>query len=43
MLIVFAPGGGNVAPDERARLATFLGRGGGIVVLHDGVVSKDPL
>ncbi len=41
VLVVFAANGGNVAPDERARLASFLGRGGGIVALHDGVVSDD--
>src|SRR5437868_2528591 len=42
VLVIFAPDGGNVSKDERAHLAAYLGRGGGIVVLHDGVVSDDP-
>jgi type 1 glutamine amidotransferase len=43
VLIIYAGDAGNVAPDERARLEPYLKRGGGLVVLHDGMCGDDPL
>jgi type 1 glutamine amidotransferase len=41
VLINFKGDGGTCSPVERRRLETFLGRGGGIVSLHDGMCSDD--
>lgn len=43
VVIIHAQEGGNV-PDmqDRANLDTFLKRGGGLVVIHAGAVSRDP-
>ncbi|MEY2407661.1 MAG: hypothetical protein QOF48_331, partial [Verrucomicrobiota bacterium] len=37
VLILHAADGNNIAPDDRANLEVFLRRGGGMVVLHDGL------
>ena len=42
VLIVYAASGGNLDPDHRAALAAFQQRGGGLIMLHDAVVSDDP-
>lgn len=41
VLIVYAADGANVAPADRANLEAFLQRGGGMVVLHDGMCGSD--
>src|SRR3954467_1759633 len=41
VLIVFAADGMNITGQERVRFEKFLQRGGGLVVVHDGVVSAD--
>ena len=43
VMIIHAQEGGNI-PDatDRANLDTFLKRGGGLVVIHAGAVSRDP-
>jgi type 1 glutamine amidotransferase len=41
VLVVFAADGMKIVGEERARFETFLQRGGGLVVIHDGVVSAD--
>ena len=41
VLIHYAADGGTVAPEERTRLDSYLAKGGGIVVLHDGMCSND--
>jgi hypothetical protein len=41
VLVIFRAEGGTMSPDERARLDAYLKRGGGIVVLHDGVCGND--
>ncbi|MBI2947839.1 MAG: ThuA domain-containing protein [Verrucomicrobia bacterium] len=41
VLIIFAADGMKIVGEERARFENFLRRGGGFVVLHDGVVSGD--
>ncbi|MSR63623.1 MAG: c-type cytochrome [Planctomycetes bacterium] len=43
VLVIYAADGAAIHGDERARLESFLGRGGGLVVLHDGVCGDDPL
>ncbi len=43
VVIVAAAHGGDLSPDERVRWKAFLDRGGGVVVLHDGLVSADPV
>ena len=43
VLIVYSSDGGNVAPDERARLDAYLKGGGGIVVIHDAMCGGDAL
>lgn len=43
VLIVYAGDAGNVAAGERTRLDAYLKRGGGLVVLHDGMCGDDPL
>jgi type 1 glutamine amidotransferase len=41
VLLVYAADAGSMSEAERARLQAYVGRGGGIVVLHDGVCGKD--
>ncbi|MBI4600836.1 MAG: ThuA domain-containing protein [Planctomycetes bacterium] len=41
VLVTYSPDGMEVAGEERARFEAFLRRGGGLVVIHDGVVSGD--
>lgn len=41
VLVIFAADGMKVVGDQRAAFEKFLQRGGGLVVLHDGVVSGD--
>lgn len=41
VLIIYKGDGADIAPDERSRLDTFLTRGGGLVVLHDGMCGDD--
>ena len=43
VLIIYAGDAGNVATEERTRLDGYLKRGGGLVVLHDGMCGDDPL
>ena len=42
VLIIYKGDGGNCSPAERAALDPYLRRGGGLVVLHDGMCSDDP-
>jgi putative membrane-bound dehydrogenase-like protein len=42
VLVVFAAEGASIHGDERALLDAFQARGGGLVVLHDGVCGDDP-
>ena len=41
VLVIYAADGMKITGDERARFEHFLARGGGVVVIHDGVVSGD--
>ncbi|MCI0539733.1 MAG: ThuA domain-containing protein, partial [Verrucomicrobiales bacterium] len=41
VLVVFAADGMKIVGDDRLRFEKFLQRGGGLVVIHDGVVSAD--
>src|SRR5438034_8417673 len=41
VLIIYAADGMKVVGDQRANFEKFLQRGGGLVVIHDGVVSGD--
>jgi len=41
VLVIFAADGMKIRGEERVRFETFLKRGGGLVVIHDGVVSGD--
>src|SRR5687767_14157530 len=41
VLIIHTGDGGTCSPAERALLATYTKRGGGLVVLHDGMCSDD--
>lgn len=41
VLVIHTPDGGDIAPADRQNLETYLQRGGGLVVLHAGIVSKD--
>ncbi len=41
VLVIFAADGMKITGDDRAAFEKFLQRGGGVVVLHDGVVSGD--
>ncbi|MGH9723050.1 MAG: ThuA domain-containing protein [Bryobacteraceae bacterium] len=41
VLIDYAADGGTVKPEERAILDSYLKRGGGVVVMHDGMCSND--
>jgi type 1 glutamine amidotransferase len=42
VLILHAADAGDIAADQRAGLDQFLKRGGGLVVIHDGVCGHDP-
>jgi putative membrane-bound dehydrogenase-like protein len=42
VLVVFAAEGASIHGEERSLLDAFLARGGGLVVLHDGVCGDDP-
>ena len=42
VLIIYKGDGGTCSPNERAALDPYLQRGGGLVVLHDGMCSNDP-
>src|SRR6266704_433739 len=41
VLIIYAQDGMNIVGEQRASLEKFLQKGGGVVVIHDGVVSAD--
>jgi uncharacterized protein len=41
VVIIYAADGMKITGDERTRFEKFLQRGGGVVVLHDGVVAGD--
>ena len=41
VVVIFAADGMKITGDQRERFEKFLQRGGGVVVLHDGVVSGD--
>ena len=41
VLIIYAADGMKIVGEQRANFETYLWRGGGLVVLHDGVVSGD--
>src|SRR2546423_336184 len=41
VLVIYAQDGMKVVGEQRASLEKFLKRGGGLVVIHDGVVSGD--
>src|SRR5438477_6428883 len=41
VLIIYAQDGMKIVGDQRANFEKFLQRGGGLVVIHDGVVSAD--
>ena len=41
VLVIYAPDGMKIIGEERANFEKFLQRGGGLVVIHDGVVSGD--
>jgi len=43
VLLVYSSDGGNIAPEERTRLDTFLNRGGGMVIIHDAMCGNDAL
>jgi type 1 glutamine amidotransferase len=42
VLVMFCANGGDIAPADRPAFDAFLKRGGGIVALHDAVLSRDP-
>lgn len=42
VLVFYCQNAGDITPEQRADLDQFLKRGGGIVVLHDGVCGHDP-
>jgi mono/diheme cytochrome c family protein/glucose/arabinose dehydrogenase/type 1 glutamine amidotransferase len=42
VLVIYKGDGGTCSSQERAALETYLQRGGGLVVLHDGMCSNDP-
>src|ERR1041385_194489 len=41
VLVIYAADGMKIAGEQRADFEKFLKRGGGVVVIHDGVVSGD--
>ena len=42
VLVLHRDHGGEIAPADRVNLEAYLSRGGGLVVIHAGAVSKDP-
>ncbi len=42
VLVIFAAEGATITPEQRPGLEKFLQRGGGLVVLHDGICGNDP-
>ncbi len=42
VLVIYAAEGGSIHGPERERFDAFRARGGGLVVLHDGVCGDDP-
>ena len=42
VLVIFKGDGGTCSPSERGLLENYTKRGGGLVVLHDGMCSDDP-
>ena len=42
VIVMFAAYAGDITGDSRIALEAFLKRGGGIVALHDAVLSRDP-
>ncbi|HTO04659.1 MAG TPA: ThuA domain-containing protein, partial [Opitutus sp.] len=42
VLVLHAQEAGTIAGADRANLESFLARGGGLVVIHAGLVSRDP-
>jgi putative membrane-bound dehydrogenase-like protein len=42
VLVMYAQDGGNVTPEQRPVLETFIKRGGGIVVIHTASVANKP-
>ncbi|MCX6952020.1 MAG: ThuA domain-containing protein [Verrucomicrobia bacterium] len=42
VLVIHAQEGGNITGDDRTNLEAYLKRGGGLVVIHAGAVSRDP-
>lgn len=42
VIVMFAAYAGDITGENRASLERFLKRGGGIVALHDAVLSRDP-
>ena len=41
VMIIYAPDGGTMNADERKTIDSFTQRGGGLVVLHDGICGND--
>lgn len=41
VMIIYAADGGTISAEERATLEAFTGRGGGLVVLHDGMCGNE--
>ena len=42
VLVMYAQDGGNATEEQKANLAEFTKRGGGLVVIHTAAVSNDP-
>ena len=42
VIVMFAAYAGTIAGEQRASFEKFLRRGGGVVVLHDGVLAQEP-
>lgn len=42
VLVMYAQDGGNITPEQRPALETFIQRGGGIVVIHTASVANKP-
>ncbi|HXU78748.1 MAG TPA: PVC-type heme-binding CxxCH protein, partial [Methylomirabilota bacterium] len=42
VLIIHAADGATITGQDRANFETFLRHGGGVIVLHDGIVGNDP-
>ena len=42
VVLIYTADGGDLSPEQRASLANFLARGGGLVTLLDGVCGHDP-